>query len=138
MRCQPAKSLWLGCFPVSLGWGRCQHRNFHIKQDLILEMIKQKFRQLHRVVAPIVFLPLFVTVITGVAYRLGRNWFGLSRDQAHILMAIHEAEYLGDEIKSFYVLLNGIGLIWMLVTGIVMSGLFRKNKPKQNTKSESS
>ena len=53
-------------------------------------------------------------------------------------MAIHEAEYLGDEIKSFYVLLNGIGLIWMLVTGIVMSGLFRKNKPKQNTKSESS
>lgn len=99
-------------------------------------MIKQKFRQLHRVVAPIVFLPLFVTVITGVAYRLGRNWFGLSRDQAHILMAIHEAEYLGDEIKSFYVLLNGIGLIWMLVTGIVMSGLFSKNKRKQKINSK--
>ncbi len=101
-------------------------------------MIKQKFRKLHRIVAPIVFLPLFVTVITGVAYRLGRNWFGLSKDQAHILMVIHEAEYLGEEIKPFYVLLNGIGLIWMLVTGIIMSGLFNKNKPKQDTDSKPS
>ncbi|NEP86635.1 MAG: PepSY domain-containing protein [Okeania sp. SIO2C2] len=98
-------------------------------------MMKQTFRKLHRIIAPIVFLPLFVTVITGVAYRLGRNWFGLSRDQAHILMVIHEAEYLGEDIKPFYVLLNGIGLIWMLVTGIIMSGLFNKKKPKQNTES---
>ena len=99
-------------------------------------MIEQKFRQLHRIVAPIVFLPLFVTVITGVAFRLSRNWFGLSKDQAHILLVIHEAGYLGDDIKPFYVLLNGIGLIWMLITGIVMSGVFSKNKPKQNTDSK--
>lgn len=45
-------------------------------------------------------------------------------------MVIYEVEYFGDEIKFFYVLLNGIGLIWMLVIGIVMSGLFRKNKFK--------
>ncbi|MCL2923731.1 MAG: PepSY domain-containing protein [Trichodesmium sp. MAG_R04] len=99
-------------------------------------MIKQKFRQLHKIVAPIVFLPLFVTVITGVAYRLGRNWFGLSKDQAHILMVIHEAEYLGNEIKPFYVLLTGIGLMWMLVTGIVMSGLFGENKRKKKINSK--
>jgi len=100
-------------------------------------MIKQKFRQLHKIVAPIVFLPLFVTVITGVAYRLGRNWFGLSRDQAHILMVIHEGEYLGNEVKPFYVLLNGIALVWMLVTGIVMSGVFSKKKPQQNKEQSS-
>ncbi|MEB3340152.1 PepSY domain-containing protein [Okeania sp.] len=100
-------------------------------------MIKQKFRQFHKIVAPIVFLPLFVTVITGVAYRLGRNWFGLSRDQAHILMVIHEGEYLGNEIKPFYVLLNGIGLVWMLVTGIVMSGVFSKKKPQPNKEQSS-
>ncbi|MGB3513693.1 MAG: PepSY domain-containing protein [Microcoleaceae cyanobacterium] len=98
--------------------------------------MKQTFRKFHRIVAPIVFLPLFVTVITGVAYRLGRNWFGLSKDQAHFLMVIHEAGYLGDDIKPFYVLLNGIGLMWMLVTGIVMSGLFTKNKSKQDTDSK--
>ena len=99
--------------------------------------MKQALRKFHRIVAPIVFLPLFVTVITGVAYRLGRNWFGLSRDQAHILMAIHEAEYLGDNIKPFYVLLNGIGLMWMLVTGIVMSGVFTNKKLNQERGSKS-
>jgi hypothetical protein len=96
-------------------------------------MLKQKLRKFHKIVAPIVFLPLFVTVITGVAYRLGRNWFGLSRDQAHILMVIHEAEYLGEDIKPFYVLLNGIGLMWMLITGIIMSGIFNRKKSKQDT-----
>ena len=98
--------------------------------------MKNTFRKLHKILAPIVFLPLFVTTITGIAYRLGRNWFGLSKDQAHILMVIHEAEYLGEDIRPFYVLLNGIGLIWMLVTGIIMSGLFNQKKPEQSTESK--
>jgi len=102
-------------------------------------MIKQQFRKFHRILAPIVFLPLFMTVITGVAYRLGRNWFGLSKEQAHILMVIHEGEFLGNQIKPFYVLLDGIAVIWMLITGIVISGLFTKKskkEAKQNTESK--
>ncbi|MEM1169365.1 MAG: PepSY domain-containing protein [Cyanobacteria bacterium P01_H01_bin.35] len=101
--------------------------------------IKQQFRIFHRILAPIVFLPLFMTVITGIAYRLGRNWFGLSKDQTHFLMVIHEGGFLGNQIKPFYVLLDGIALIWMLITGIIISDLFRKKikkKPKQNTESK--
>ena len=99
-------------------------------------MIKQQFRKFHRILAPIVFLPLLMTVITGIAYRLSRNWFGLSKDQVHFLMVIHEGGFLGDQIKPFYVLLDGIALIWMLITGIVISGLFikkREKKPTENT-----
>jgi len=99
-------------------------------------MIKATLRKFHKIAAPIVFLPLFVTVVTGVAYRLGRAWFGLTKDQAHFLMEIHEAGYLGDNIKPFYVLLNGIGLLWMLITGLMMSGIFNR-KPKKKTESES-
>ncbi|MGD1702681.1 PepSY domain-containing protein [Dapis sp. BLCC M229] len=101
--------------------------------------IKQQFRKFHRIVAPIVFLPLFLTVITGIAYRLSRNWFGLSKDQTHFLMVIHEGGFLGNQIKPFYVLLDGMALIWMLITGIVISGLFSKkgkNKPTENTESK--
>lgn len=75
------------------------------------------FRQLHRTVAPIVLLPLVVTVFTGVAYRLGKSWLGLSKEQVHILMVIHEGEYLGSTLEPFYVLFNGLGLLWMLITG---------------------
>jgi hypothetical protein len=77
-------------------------------------MIIQHFRRLHRIMAAIAMLPLLVTVFTGVIYRLAKSWFGLSRDQVHLLMSIHEGEYFGQTLEPIYVLLNGIGLLWML------------------------
>jgi hypothetical protein len=77
----------------------------------------QSFRKWHRTIAPIVLLPLFVTVSTGVAYRIAKDWFGLSRDRVHFLMSLHEGEYLGHTLEPVYVLLNGLGLLWMLGTG---------------------
>ena len=79
-----------------------------------------RIRELHKSIAPIVLLPLTVTVLTGVIYRLGKSWFDLSRDQVHFLMVIHEGEYLGQTLEPIYVLLNALGLIWMLVTGATM------------------
>lgn len=78
-------------------------------------------RQFHAALAPIVLLPLVVTVTTGVTYRLGKSWLGLSRDQVHFLMTIHEGEYLGPTLEPVYVLLNGLGLLWMLTTGGLMA-----------------
>ncbi|NEO70042.1 PepSY-associated TM helix domain-containing protein [Moorena sp. SIO3H5] len=83
-------------------------------------MNKPTLRKLHSTLAPIILLPFMITAITGIAYRLARSWFGLSKDQAHILMVIHEGRFLGDQLKPIYVLLNGLALIFMLVTGIVM------------------
>ncbi|MGK7933075.1 MAG: PepSY domain-containing protein [Microcystaceae cyanobacterium] len=80
-----------------------------------------QIREWHRTLAPIVMLPLLITVSTGVTYRLSKDWFGLSRDQVHFLMSIHEGEYLGHTLEPFYVLLNGLGVLWMLVTGGVMA-----------------
>ncbi|MEB3342389.1 hypothetical protein [Okeania sp.] len=91
-------------------------------------MNDKKYRKWHRILAPMVFLPLFLTVITGIGYRLGKSWFGMSKEQAEIFMVIHQASYLGDDLKPIYVLLNGIGLIFMMVTGITMSGVFRKRR----------
>ena len=45
-----------------------------------------RVRELHRAVAPLVLLPLFVTVCSGVGYRLARDWLGFERDQVHWLM----------------------------------------------------
>lgn len=83
-------------------------------------MFQRTIRQLHRRLAPIILLPFIVTAITGMSYRLGKDWFGLTRDQVHFLMVIHEGEYLGDDLKSVYVLLNGMGLLFMLATGATM------------------
>lgn len=80
----------------------------------------KRLRQLHIALAPIVILPLMVTMVTGVVYRIGKDWLGWTRDQVHFLMVIHEGEYWGETLEPVYVLLNGLGLLWMLATGTAM------------------
>lgn len=98
---------------------------------------QQSIRKIHRSLAPFVLLPLFLTVSTGVTYRLAKDWFGLSRDQVHFLMTIHEGEYFGSTLEPVYVLLNGLGLLWMLVTGggMVWQNIRRSLSKKQETSS---
>ncbi|MEO1002558.1 MAG: peptidase [Cyanobacteria bacterium J06638_7] len=84
-----------------------------------------RLRRLHGALAPVVLLPLLLTVTTGVSYRLLRDWGGLDRDRAHLLMVLHEGEWLtgwfGPNAETVYVLLNGLGLLWMLVSGAAMA-----------------
>ena len=39
-----------------------------------------RLRRLHAALAPLVLLPLLLTVSTGVAYRVLRDWGGFGRD----------------------------------------------------------
>lgn len=87
------------------------------------------FRKIHRQSAPIIFIPLLLTSLTGVGYRLGRSWFGLSGDVASVLKAIHKGGFLGETLMPFYVLLMGIGLIGMVVTGLML--VRRKRNPNR-------
>ena len=80
-----------------------------------------RLRQAHATVAPLVVLPLFVTVVTGLSYRVFRDWGGVDRDRAHLLLVLHEGEWLtrwfGGNGETVYVLVNGLGLLWMLASG---------------------
>lgn len=80
-----------------------------------------RLRRLHADLAPLVLLPLLLTVSTGLAYRLLRDWGGLGREQTHVLMVLHEGEWLrqwlGPAGETLYVLLNALGLLLMLATG---------------------
>ena len=77
-------------------------------------------RQFHKALAPWLFLPLFISSITGLIYRISKDLLGYSRDDVHWLMSIHEGEWLGENGELIYVILNSLGLIWMLVTGLQM------------------
>lgn len=84
-----------------------------------MHFIKQA-RQLHYWIAPWVTIPLLITVFSGMTYRLAQDWGGLSRDQVHWLMVLHQGEWLGKQAEPVVVMLNGLGLLWMLITGIGM------------------
>lgn len=78
------------------------------------------FRKWHRKAAPIVFLPLFLTALTGIAYRLGTSWLGLSHTVAEPFLIVHQGEFLGEPLVPFYVLLSGIGLLGMIGSGLTL------------------
>ena len=81
-------------------------------------------RQFHKALAPWVFLPLFISALTGLFYRVSKDLLGYSREEVHWLMSLHEGEWLGDNGELIYVILNSLGLIWMLITGLQ---IFQKN-----------
>jgi hypothetical protein len=85
------------------------------------------FRKYHRILAIILFLPFFFTVLTGMAATISEAWainLGLSR---HLLLMIHTGEIL--RLQAIYPILNGLGLIGLLITGIIMSGIIRRFQP---------
>lgn len=84
------------------------------------------FRKYHRQLAIILCLPLFLTVITGVGYTIFDKL--LEQEQlGEFFLKLHTFEFLG--LEKIYPLLNGLGLIGLLVTGLTMTGLF-KNKSR--------
>jgi hypothetical protein len=97
--------------------------------------MKRNFRKYHRFIAPILFLPLTLTVVTGMAATMVGEWslnFGVSRQ---LLLGLHSGEIF--HLEAIYPMLNGLGLIGLLVTGISMTGLFSRKKVKPLLKERS-
>ncbi len=86
--------------------------------------MNRAFRKYHRFLALILCLPLALTVITGMATTLTAEWslsLGISRS---LLLKLHTGEVL--HLEKIYPILNGVGMLGLLVTGISMSGLGKR------------
>ncbi|MFH7028553.1 MAG: peptidase [Heteroscytonema crispum UTEX LB 1556] len=91
--------------------------------------MKFSFRKYHRQIAIALCLPLFLTVLTGISFTIAHEW--LHQDAlGEIILQIHTLEIL--HLEKIYPLLNGLGLIGLLITGISMTGLFRQ-RPNQKS-----
>lgn len=84
-------------------------------------------RRWHRILGVVLLLPLFATAVTGVLYKTGQAWFGISEDTADLLMTIHEGGWLGKGPKVYYSVVMGCGLLALGVLGLLM---LRKRHPK--------
>ena len=93
-------------------------------------------RRLHRLAAWVVLVPLIATASTGLGYHFGEAWLGLDAKTLKLLMNIHQGSWLGPTYRPFYVLLVGLGLLWLVVSGL---GMLRKKpalaaKPAEPTR----
>lgn len=92
-------------------------------------MPEPKFRKLHRKLAPLVFLPLALTAITGIIYSIADEWLHVEGEKTNFLLAIHTGALPG--LEKVYALLNGLGLIALIVTGLSMTRIFRRRPNRE-------
>ena len=80
--------------------------------------VQQQVRQVHRVIAPILVLPLILTAVTGSLYQL----FDLAHQESNVewLLAVHKGNFGILNLSIIYPFLNAFGLIILAVTGITM------------------
>lgn len=88
----------------------------------------RSFRKYHRTLAIILALPLFVTLLTGIAATLVGEWSANFEASRSLLLSIHRGEIFG--LQRIYSILNGLGLLGLLVTGLSMTSLFNKKRSK--------
>jgi uncharacterized iron-regulated membrane protein len=83
-----------------------------------------KIRQWHRWLAPIMILPILFTVITGIVFQIGE--LSGFEEQVGWVISWHKGNFGFVDFQKSFPFLNGIGLLFLTVTGISMWWKTRK------------
>jgi len=87
-------------------------------------------RVFHRLAGAIFLLPLALSAVTGIAFKIGDEWLHLPDSTLGPLMSLHQGSWLGKAVRPFYILTIGLGLLSLAITGLQMAGVFRKKKKR--------
>jgi len=98
----------------------CRHCQY--RRDVVADpvMFTNRLRFLHRKLSPWFLVPLLFMAVTGLIYRIGRYWFGMSDETGHQIMRLHSGELMGVNVSVVYVFLVGGGLLFLVCSGLVM------------------
>ncbi len=77
-----------------------------------------RLRQLHRVMAPIMLLPILLTLITGSIYQIVD--LGGNGGDFNWLLDWHKGDFGILNLEMIYPFLNALGLLTLAITGIIM------------------
>lgn len=87
---------------------------------------KLKVRHLHYYLAPIMFLPMIVTLLTGSLFQIAVIT-GKSQ-QFSWLLEIHRGKFGRINLELIYPFLNAFGLLFLSTTGIIIWLQINKRK----------
>jgi uncharacterized iron-regulated membrane protein len=87
---------------------------------------KARVRSLHRWFAPIMALPILLTLLTGMAFQMAK---ALGQGSEFLwLLDLHRGKLGPLDPQMVYPFLNGLGLLTLMITGIVMWWQTRRKK----------
>ncbi|MCW5318443.1 MULTISPECIES: peptidase [unclassified Nostoc] len=91
--------------------------------------MKNIFRKYHRLIATLFCLPLLFTALTGISIAIADTWLH-QEELAGFLITVHTLQIF--KLDAIVPVLNGLGLIGLVATGVSMTGLFAKRRqPKR-------
>ncbi|MGL6338528.1 MAG: GGDEF domain-containing protein [Waterburya sp.] len=102
-----------------------------VRDILASKRAKPLVVNIYKIAALILIFPLGVCVETGVAYRLGTDWLGMTNQQTAIFESMHSGEPLVMVLGILYTLVTGFSLILLSIIG-VETGLIAKTSLPQN------
>lgn len=83
-----------------------------------MKTTQTRLRQVHKALAPIMLLPLLLTLITGSIYQIVD--LGGKGDAYDWLLGWHKGHFGVLNLETIYPFLNAAGLLVMVITGISM------------------
>ena len=107
-----------------------RQKNNHIKMSAFKSSMQKQLRQLHKSLAPIMVLPLLLTLLTGAIYQMFDT--AGQGDTVKWLLAVHKGHFGGLRLESIYTFFNALGLLFLAVTGISM-WLQRRTSSRRTT-----
>ena len=83
-----------------------------------MKIYQARLRRLHRLMAPIMILPILLTLVTGSVYQIVD--LGGKGADFDWLLDLHKGHFGVLNLEKIYPFLNALGLLTLLITGIVM------------------
>ena len=83
-----------------------------------MKLTAAKIRQWHRWLAPIMLLPILLTTVTGVIYQIAE--LGGFEDSLRWAIHWHKGDFGYIDFQRSFPFLNGVGLLFLTITGILM------------------
>lgn len=85
-----------------------------------------RFRQIHRIFAPVMMLPLLISLTTGTIYQI--TDIAGQDSSSRWLLEIHKGDFGILNLEVIYPFLNAFGLLTLIITGSSMWFQTRRKK----------
>ncbi|MBE9067944.1 PepSY domain-containing protein [Leptolyngbya cf. ectocarpi LEGE 11479] len=79
---------------------------------------QRRLRQLHKALVPFVALPLLLTLVTGMGFQIAAS--GGQASDFLWLLDLHRGKFGSINLEFIYPILNALGLLTLLISGITM------------------
>ena len=108
-----------------------------VRDILIAKRTEPVTVNIYKIIALVLLFPLGVCVETGVAYRLGTDWFDMTSQQTAIFWSMHTGTPLPMVLGGSYTLATGFGLILLSIIGVETSLIAQTSLPQNKIVSAS-